>query len=209
MTTLADTLKKISDDIKNSVNTSLPARIVNIYEDGYVGVVAIRNDEIEDCVVKVPVIRQETNRAYITMALKVGDRGHLKFFDRSVEEYRKTGSENATDDERVHSLSDGAFCFGFYPDVEKFVFPEGEIVLGLKNNTFTLSVDENGNLTITSPAIKIKGSVEIEGNTSIVGNLTASGTITGQTDVVSGTISGKTHTHGGVSSGGSSTGVPQ
>lgn len=142
--------------IQESVNCCLPARVVQVNQDGSVNVVAIRNDKIDDCVITIPVIRPETQRAYIYLGIKAGDRGVVKFMDKSIEEYRLTGSEAYNNDDRSHSLSDGIFQLGFLPDNEKFVYPEGEIIIGLKNNTFTLNVDDNGNLTINTQKIKLK-----------------------------------------------------
>ena len=115
--------------IQESVNCCLPARVVQVNQDGSVNVVAIRNDKIDDCVITIPVIRPETQRAYIYLGIKAGDRGIIKFMDKSIEEYRLTGSEAYNNDDRSHSLSDGIFQLGFLPDNEKFVYPEGEIVI--------------------------------------------------------------------------------
>lgn len=113
---------------------------------------AIRNDEIKDCVITVPVLRPETQRAYIQLNIAPGDRGVLKFCDKSIEEYRK-GNENYNGDDRTHSISDGIFQLGFLPSNEKFVFPDGEIVIGLKNSQFILSVNETGDFTIKAKAL--------------------------------------------------------
>lgn len=154
--TASQGFSQFAKNIKESINSCLPARIVKVNEDGTVNVVAIRNDELEDCVITVPVIRPETQRAYIQLKMNVGDRGIVKFCDKSIENYRQTGLELYNFDDRVHSLSDGIFQLGFLPNNEKFLFPEGEIVIGLKNQTFTLSVDENGNLTMTTQNITLK-----------------------------------------------------
>lgn len=154
--TASQSLMQFAKGIQESVNTCLPARVVQVNEDGTVNVVAIRNDEIEDCVITVPVIRPETQRAYIQLKINVGDRGIVKFCDKSIEDYRLTGTEHYNGDSRVHSISDGVFQLGFLPNNEKFLFPDGEIVIGLKNQTFVLSVDDKGNLTMTSQNITLK-----------------------------------------------------
>lgn len=207
---LVSALKLWAKNIKEDVNTCLPARVVKVNSDGSVNVVAIRNDKVADCVITVPIIYPETNRAYIYLGVKAGDRGIVKFCDKSIENYRLLGSEDYNGDDRVHSLSDGIFQLGFLPDKEKFAFPSGEIVIGLKNGKFTLSVDENGILTINAKQIKIEAdSTDITGNVTITGDTTMTGTLTARTDVIAGEISLKTHVHGGVTSGPSTTGVPQ
>lgn len=195
--TVAKELINFAKGIMEKTNTCLPARVVNVNKDGSVNVVIIRNDNIEDCVVTVPVLRPETKRAYIQLSIKEGDRGVVKFCDKSIEDYRQNGSEQYNNDDRCHSISDGIFQLGFLPDNEKFVFPDGEIVIGLKNNTFTLNVDENGNLTITATKVTINSDVEING------------TLTATNDVIGGGISLKSHTHGKVAIGNSNTGLPQ
>lgn len=222
MTTLQETFLLFAEKIKNEINCQLPARVTQVNEDGTVNVVAIRNDEIEDCVITVPVLRPETQRVYIQLKIKAGDRGVIKFCDKSIEEYRK-GNENYNNDDRTHSISDGVFQLGFLPSNERFVYPEGELVIGLKNNTFTLSVDENGNLTIKASLVKIDSETIINGNTtingdttingntmingslgvisnegsSISGNLEISGGLTATNDIIAGNISLEQHTHTG------------
>lgn len=190
MTTLQEQFLKFADKIKNEINCQLPARVQKVNEDGTVNVVAIRNDEIDDCVITVPVIRPETQRAYIQLAIKEGDRGVVTFCDKSIEDYRLTASEAYNNDDRTHSISDGIFNLGFLPNSEKFVFPAGEIVIGLKNQTFTMSVDENGNLTMSAAAVTITAN-----STTINGNVQVNGTLTASTDVIGGGISLKNHTH--------------
>jgi hypothetical protein len=194
---IQDDLSTFAKGILDSANSCLPARVVQVNSDGSVNVVAIRNDEIKDCIITVPVLRPETQRAYIMLKIKAGDRGIVKFCDKSIESYRLTGNENYNGDDRQHSLSDGVFQLGFLPDNEKFVFPDGELVIGLKNNTFILNVSESGNLTITASAITINSDV------------TVNGTLTATEDVVGGGISLKSHVHSGVTSGSSNTGSPQ
>lgn len=189
MTTVPEQIMLLSEKIKNEISCTLPARVTQVNEDGTVNVVAIRNDEIKDCVITVPVLRPETQRAYIQLNIAPGDRGVLKFCDKSIEEYRK-GNENYNGDDRTHSISDGIFQLGFLPSNEKFIFPDGEIVVGLKNKTFTLSVDANGNLTINAAAVNITAN-----STTINGDVQVNGKLTATVDVVGGGISLKGHTH--------------
>lgn len=189
MTTVPEQIMLLSEKIKNEISCTLPARVTQVNEDGTVNVVAIRNDEIKDCVITVPVLRPETQRAYIQLNIAPGDRGVLKFCDKSIEEYRK-GNENYNGDDRTHSISDGIFQLGFLPSNEKFVFPDGEIVIGLKNSQFILSVNETGDFTIKAKSIIINST-----STSINGDVSVNGTVTVSEDVIGGGISLKNHTH--------------
>lgn len=202
-------IMKLAEGIAENVNTGLPARVVQVNDDGSVNVVAIRNDDIEDCVITVPIMRPETQRAYIYFNIKKGDRGVLRFTDKSIENYRQTGSEAYNGDDRRHSLSDGIFEIGFYPNSEKFIFPEGEFSIGLKNGKFVMTVLEDGTVTANSPHftfngdstfngnIEHNGNLVQNGNTEQTGSLHATGEISSDTDVLAAGKSGKQHVHKG------------
>lgn len=201
---IVDELKTFAQGILDSTNSCLPARVVKVNSDGSVNVVAIRNDGLDNCVITVPVLRPETQRAYIQLKIKAGDRGIIKFCDKSVENYRLTGSEEYNKDDRQHSFSDGIFQLGFLPDNESFIFPDGEIVIGLKSGKFVLNVNESGNLTITAQNITLNASqatitsdINITGNVNVIGKISATDEISSDTDVKSAGISGKTHVHTG------------
>lgn len=195
--TLQKQLMALANGILDSANSCLPAKVMQVNSDGSVNVLIIRNDNLDNCVITVPVLRPETQRAYIQLKIKAGDRGVVKFCDKSIEGYRLTGSEQYDNDDRQHSLSDGVFQLGFLPDNEKFIFPDGEIVIGLKNNKLKLIVDENGNLTITAATVTINSDITVNGK------ITATG------EIQSGQIKLTQHTHSGVTSGNSNTGLPQ
>ena len=196
--TLQNELMTLAKGILDSVNSCLPAKVMQVNSDGTVNVLVIRNDKIENCVITVPVLRPETQRAYIQLKIKVGDKGIVKFCDKSIESYRLTGNESYDGDDRQHSFSDGVFQLGFLPDNEKFVFPDGEIVIGLKGEQkFKLIVDESGNLTITAAKVTINSDIEVNGK------ITASG------EVKSGNIELTQHKHSGVTVGSGVTGLPQ
>lgn len=190
--TMQNELMRLAKGVSDSVNSCLPAKVMQVNSDGSVNVLIIRNDELDNCVITVPVLRPETQRAYIQLKIKAGDRGVVKFCDKSIEGYRLTGSEQYDNDDRQHSLSDGVFQLGFLPDNEKFVFPDGEIVIGLKNNKFKLIVDENGNLTITATAVTINSDIQVNGKITATGEI-KSGTVELTTHIhTGGTIQGKT-----------------
>lgn len=197
MSTIQENLLLFMEKIKNEINCCLPAVITQVNSDGTVNVRAIRNDEIDDCVITVPVLRPETSRAYIQLSLQAGDRGIVKFCDKSIENYRLTGAESYNNDDRAHSMSDGIFQVGFLPNSEKFVFPSGEIVIGLKNGAGNIIIDSSGNLTINASQVIINSDVQVNG------------TLTATENVIGGGISLKEHTHGGVTAGSSTTGIPQ
>ena len=146
---MSNIIAEVFRKIRDSVNCQLPCKITAVNSDGTVDVLVFRNDNIPDCVFpNVPVRHIETSRAYVFLGLKVGDRGVIRFFDRSVEEYKK-GNENETDDPRLHSFSDGLFEVGFLPTTESYSFPSDKTVeIGNKNGSFKVSFAEDGGITI-------------------------------------------------------------
>ena len=146
-----DILKDFFGKIKDSINCQLPCKITAVNSDGTVDVLVFRNDNIPDCIFpNVPVRHLESSRAYVFLGVAVGDRGVIRFFDRSVEEYKK-GNENETSDDRKHSFSDGLFELGFVPTSEAYSYPTNKTIeIGNKNGSFKLSIGEDGGITITT-----------------------------------------------------------
>ena len=109
-----------------------PCEVINV-NGNYVDVKIYINDEYPNMVLyNVPIQRQETQRAYIFLGIKEGDRGTLKFFDRSVEGYLQSDFDYNSDD-RQHDINDRCFELGFIPDKEAYIYP---------SETQTLPVDE-------------------------------------------------------------------
>lgn len=96
-------------------------------------------------------MRPETQRAYIQLNIAPGDRGVLKFCDKSIEEYRK-GNENYNGDDRTHSISDGIFQLGFCQAMKNLYFRMEKLSLDLKQPIY-LSVNETGDFTIKAKAL--------------------------------------------------------
>lgn len=164
---------KIIQSIKESINCELPCK-VDSFNGKTVDVLMIRNDELEDIIISnVRLKMPETQRAYIFLGLKKGDRGTLTFFDKSVENYVK-GEEAYDGDDRCHSIQDRCFSLGFVPDNEAFIYPtNADIEIGLK--------DGSAKINLTSGTITTKGEFVHTGNftaSHIVANDGASGDIT-------------------------------
>lgn len=154
-----------------------PCEVVNV-NGNYVDVKIYINDEYPNMVLyNVPIQRQETQRAYIFLGIKEGDRGTLKFFDRSVEGYLQSDFDYNSDD-RQHSINDRCFELGFIPDKEAYVYPtDREIEIGLKNGNAKISIDPSGNINIYSvDNITVKSGVGItldSPDVTTTGNLSA------------------------------------
>lgn len=202
MKDVGELFRKVLDNLTDELYCTLPCQVVNV-NGNYVDVKVFINDNEPDMVLYyVPIQRTETNRAYIFLGIKQGDRGTLKFFDRSVEGYLQSDFDYNSDD-RQHDISDRTFELGFIPDKEAFVYPtDKEIEIGLKNTKFKLSVDGNGNLVITGATNVING------DTTINGNLVVNGTITATSEITGNSIPLSTHKHTGVQTGSGTSGTP-
>lgn len=160
---MSDIIAETFRQLRDSINCQLPCKITAINEDGTVDVLVFRNDGVKNCVFpNVPIYHIETGRAYVFLGVQVGDRGVIRYFDRSVEAY-KDGNEEDTSDIRQHSLSDGLFQIGFLPSTEKYAYPTGKTIeIGNKNGSFKLSVDPDGKIEIEAQgAIKIKSDANV------------------------------------------------
>lgn len=177
-------LKILLDSVTDNIYVQNPCKVVNVSEDGNkVDVLLYINDEEVDTVIyNVPIVRPETQRAYIYLGVKEGDRGVCRFFDRSVESYLQSDFEYNSD-ERQHDINDRCFELGFLPnnEVYQFLDKNAEIEIGLKNQSFKLSIDNEGNLNIasngvlnlTANTINSSGVINHTGDINITGTLTA------------------------------------
>lgn len=170
-----------------------PCRVTAV-NGNYVDVVPIINDElVNQPLYDVKIQRKETSTAYIYFKVHVGDRGVLRFFDRSIENYTVNGSEDFNEDDRIHDANDGCFEVGFLPDTESFVYPDDqEIEIALKNVKFKISINENGDVDILSEGnvnLKVTGDVtsQIDGN--LISTVSGDADLTVEGDVTS-TVNG-------------------
>lgn len=160
---MSDIIAEAFRKLRDSVNCQLPCRVSEVNSDGTVDVFVIRNDEVPDCVFpSVPIRHLESGRAYVFLGVQKGDRGVLRYFDRSVEAYQE-GNEAYNNDDRQHSLSDGLFELGFIPKTEAYAYPTNKTIeIGNKNGSFKLSIDPNGEIEIEAKGkIKLKSDANV------------------------------------------------
>lgn len=132
MKSASELLNQLLETTTDDIYCNLPCRVEKV-NGNFVDVKVYINDEEPDIVLyNVPIQRQETQRAYIFLGIKQGDRGTLKFFDRSVEGY--LGSDfDFNSDERQHDINDRCFELGFVPDKEAFAYPVQNDVVTVDN----------------------------------------------------------------------------
>lgn len=157
--------------LKESINCSLPCQVRNV-NGNYVDVLVFRNDEIEDTICpNVPIKREETGRAYIFLGIKAGDYGTIRYYDKSIADYKR-GETDYNGDDRCHNYNDGTFELGFIPDNEAFIYPtNADIEIGLKDGSAKINIT-SGNITINGGNVTITGSsVNLGSNTTIDGKV--------------------------------------
>lgn len=181
MKTNAELLRSLLDATTDNLYIQNPCQVVAV-NGNFVDVKIFVNDEDEDCILyNVPIQRPETQRAYIYLGIKKGDRGTLRFFDRSTEGYMQ-GDYDYNSDERQHDINDRVFELGFIPDKEAFAYlTTSEIEIGLKNGNCKISINNDGSLvinstvstTVTVPTVTINGNVVVNGTITATDEITA------------------------------------
>ena len=197
MKSVNELLKTLLDNVTDNLYVQNPCKVTRVSEDGnFVDVLLYINDEEVDSIIyNVPVVRPETQRAYIFMGIKEGDRGVCRFFDRSVEGYLQSDFDYNSD-ERQHDINDRCFELGFLPNAEAFQYlTTAEIEIGLKSGTCKISINEDGTLNIIAPTLTIMGDVTVNGTltaTSLVAENGASGTFANSVTTESGIVTSGT-----------------
>lgn len=192
----SELLNQLLNTTTDELYVQTPATITDVSADGnYVNAILHINDDEPDLeVFHIRVQRPETQRAYIYLGIKKGDKGIVRFFDRSVEGYLKSDYDYNSDD-RQHDINDRCFELGFLPNKEAYIYPiNADIEIGLKNNTVKMTFT-NGQITII-------------GNVIHNGNLTVNGTITATGEIIGNSIPLSAHKHLGVTTGQGTSGLP-
>jgi len=204
MESLSELFNKVLKNTTDEIYIQNPCKVVGVHGN-YVDVLLYINDEEPDFVIyNVPIVRPETQRAYIFLGIKEGDRGICRFFDRSIEGYLQSDFDYNSDD-RQHDINDRCFELGFIPDAEAFEYlTTAELELGLKSGNCTISINADGTLNINSTV-----AMNITAPTvTITGNVTVTGTITATGEITSNSIPLSQHKHLGVTTGTSTSGLP-
>lgn len=176
MESLSELFEQVLYQTTDELYCQLPAKVVAVHNN-YVDILLYINDsELDFVIYNVPIQRPETQRAYIFLGIKEGDRGVCRFFDRSVEGYLQSDFDYNSDD-RQHDINDRCFELGFIPDKEAYIYPDNiEIEIGLKDQSAKISFN-NGVITIVAENIIKHGNVNQTGNNKITGTLMATNII--------------------------------
>ena len=145
----------ISANLENT-HTALPGTVVSV-NGAYVNVKPSLNRALRDgttetlpVVPNVPVWFPRGGGASITWPIEVGDGCLLVFSERSLDEWKLTGSTVTPTDPRKHGLSDAIAFVGLSAS------GEGSDDISLKMGGVTLSVSDSG-VAITGGAVTHNG----------------------------------------------------
>lgn len=166
MRTVSDSLDDFLYGLSGALLVEKPCKVINVNSQYSVDIEYYDNNE-PDCLYNVPVKHCQTKNAFVYLGLKPGDRGTVRFFDTDVGEYT-AGTNTISVEQRLHDINDNVFSCGFYPEKEKYVFPEGDVVIGTTNGA-VVNLTSNS-VTISGANVVISGSsVNISANTTIDG----------------------------------------
>lgn len=115
----------------------------------------------------IPILEPHcTSKAYFITPIQVGDTGLLEFMDFNCSNFNNDGNIEPTIDHELHSLNSSVFINGYIPQSNVVAIDTSNpITMGLNNQTFTLYVDDNGNLNITAKSIKaIADTIYVQSN---------------------------------------------
>lgn len=155
----ASTVQEIVDrERSKQIRVHMPCKVINVHET----TVDVEIQGTEDTgfgyyskfplLLDLPIIYNNyTSSAYIITPIQVGDTGLVEFLDFNATNFSDNGNTALTSDEYYHSINNGTFINGFIPSSKQIDIPVNKpIVIGLKNKTFTLDVNDAGQLVINS-----------------------------------------------------------
>lgn len=197
----ASTVQEIVDrERSKQIRVHMPCKVINVHET----TVDVEIQGKEDTgfgyysnfplLLDLPIIYNNyTSSAYIITPIQVGDTGLVEFLDFNASNFSDNGNTALTSDEYYHSINNGTFINGFIPSSKQIDIPVNKpIVIGLKNKTFTLDVNDAGQLVINSlNSIEFKSGVGMKFDTPMAefsGSLSAGSGASGSFTAVGKTV---------------------
>lgn len=142
----------INRENSKRIRVHMPCKVIDIHDN----TVDVEIQGMEDTgfgyyskfpvLLDLPIIYNNyTNSAYIITPVQKGDTGLVEFLDFNSSMFNQDGNTGITLDNYYHSLNNGVFINGFIPNSKHIDIPINKpIVIGLKNQTFSLEVGDNG-----------------------------------------------------------------
>lgn len=147
------------------IHTSLPARVVDVNkENGKIKSVDVQlelKNILKGKFVSFPTLRElpikfPRGGGYVmTFPLKIGDKGAVDFFERSMDEWKQDGREASPRQIRTHDLTDGTFYPGVYSFDNPTPIDDTDAVFGREDKAGEVRISDNGAVTVTSPDLKL------------------------------------------------------
>lgn len=122
------------------------------------------------------VYNNYTRKAFIITPIQVGDTGLVEFLDFNSSAFSDDGKASLTNDQLPHSLNNGVFINGFIPTSKVIEIEDidNALTMGLRNKTYTFSVDDTGTLNIHSLSTNFSSTTDINIDTP---NFNCSGSV--------------------------------
>ena len=197
----ASTVQEIVDrERSKQIRVHMPCKVINVHETTVDVEIQGKEDTGFGYYSKFPLLldlpiiyNNYTSSAYIITPIQVGDTGLVEFLDFNASNFSDNGNTALTSDEYYHSINNGTFINGFIPSSKQIDIPVNKpIVIGLKNKTFTLDVNDSGQLVINSlNSIEFKSGVGMKFDTPMAefsGSLSAGSGASGSFTAVGKTV---------------------
>lgn len=213
-----DLMQSVVDANLKSVNTSIPARIIEItdYKQQKATVQPLVQERSRDVgknpkglqdmpvLQNVPIIFPSASFGSLTFPIKAGDIVCLMFSQRSIDNFLYTDGSSPVDpdDYRKHNYNDAYAIAGLYPFSKALGIDPDNAVFKMNSGTgneVKISLTPSGDVIIDSPTkVTVNATSDVEVNTETA-TINASGSVT--IDSPQTTMTGELRVDGGVSIG--------
>lgn len=152
--TLEDLFDSLTDNILSTINTCMPAIVVD-YDN------STQRAKVQPCfkrkystgevknlpiIVNVPILFPRTENSFISFPIKKNDYVLLLFSQRSLDKFLSQGGIVAVDDPRKFDLTDAIALVGFFhTSIES-----SEDAIRIKNKDTKIDIKDNGKFCITN-----------------------------------------------------------
>lgn len=187
MTSFTDAIRGAIQYQLNNVHTALPGVIVSYDSlDNSASVKPSINKAYSDgttqdlpIIQKVPIVFPVAGQATITFPINAGDPCLLIFIERSTEEWKRSGPDQAPSDPRKFDLSDAIAIPGLIPLSQSVGNPNPQdLVIKYLNSSIIISqngdvsIESSGNVTVNgllSATLSSTGTAKVDGNLIALG----------------------------------------
>lgn len=186
--TLAGALETAFNKIMQSINDTLPAKVVKydrnsnrVQVQPLIAIVNTNNNTISRAqYASLPVLQLGGGGFLLSFNLNPGDLGWIKSNDRDISLFLKSYEEAQPNSDRLHSFSDALFIPDVMTGYSIATEDTANVVLQSTDSSVKISLGI-GKIKISAPIVEIDGITGINMTTPLLfvtGNIAATGTIT-------------------------------